>query len=133
MIRRKLSALALALSIAVLTACGGNAAVTSKVEPGSYMRLADTSFTSIEECEERKQQAGEGVLFNCAQRLRLNDDGTFRIIVTDIAEAGTWVVENSTLILTRNVDGAITRIPINADGTLGDGWTVDPQARAGEG
>ena len=53
--------------------------------------------------------------------------------MTDIAEAGTWVVEGSTLLLTRNVDGAVTRIPINADGTLGVGWTIDPQARAGEG
>lgn len=114
----------------MLAACGDDAGTTTSndVEPGRYVRLADPSFDSIEECEAAKEQANDGRLFNCAQLLTLNDEGTYVSVLTDIAEPGTFVVEDSRLVLTSDPTGSTFEIPVNDDGTLGDGWMLDLEA-----
>lgn len=120
----------LVLSLALIAACGGNdSSETTEVEYGTYVRLADPSFDSIDDCEEQKAAAGDGILFNCAQFMTLRADGTFFRVLTDIAEAGTFVIDDATLVLTVDIDESTTEIPINDDGTLGDGWQLDPETR----
>jgi hypothetical protein len=105
---------------------------TSEIELGTYARVADPSFETIEECEEQKLQGGPGVLFNCKQILTLHEEKIFFRVLTDIAETGTFGIEDSVLVLTEDMTGSMSEIPINADGTLGDRWQLDPEARSEE-
>jgi hypothetical protein len=132
--RGSISTSCLTLALALITACGGNDSTGStQVELGTYVRLADPSFESIEACEEAKLAEGDGVLFNCSQILTLNEDGTFFRVLTDIAETGSYTTDDSSLVLTSDADESTSKIPINEDGTLGDGWQLDPEAPPGEG
>lgn len=119
----------LVLSLAFVSACGNDDSDGANgVEMGTYVRLADPSFESIEACEEEKEAAGSNILFNCAQFMTLREDGTFFRILTDIAESGTFTITSSMLVLTLDLDESTTEIPINGDGTLGDGWQLDREA-----
>ena len=120
------------LSLAVVAACGSDDSDTTQVAYGTYVRLADPSFESIEDCEAQKLEAGDGVLFNCSQRLTINEDGTFFRILTDIAETGSYTIEESSLVLTEDATGSTSEIPIDDDGALGDGWQLDPEADSEE-
>jgi hypothetical protein len=90
--------------------------------------LGVPSFESIEDCEAQKAEAGDGILFNCAQRLTLNEDGTFFRILTDIAESGSYTIDESSVVLTEDATGSTSEIPIDDDGTLGDRWELAPEA-----
>jgi hypothetical protein len=129
---RPIVAAVLVFSLAMISACGSDDSDTTEVEYGTYVRLADPSFESIEDCEAQKEQAGEGVLFNCSQRLTLNEDGTFFRILTDIAETGSYTIEESSLVLIEDGTGSTSEIPIDDDGTLGDGWQLVPEADSEE-
>lgn len=108
----------------MLAACTSDSETESgtDLELGRYVRLADPSFESIEECEAAKEEANDGRLFNCAQLLTLNEDGRYLSVMTDIAEPGKFIIEDSRLLLTSDPTGSTFEIPINDDGTLGDGW-----------
>lgn len=120
----------LTLSLTTLVACGDDDdsgdSGEAEVEFGTYSRLADDSFDSIEACETAQAEQADGALFNCAQILTLNEDGTYFSILTDIAEPGTWEIEDSTLVFTNELTESTTEVSVNDDGTLGDGWALDP-------
>lgn len=130
---RPITAIALALSFVLIAACGSDESSDEiQIQYGTYVRVADPSFESIEECEAQKEEEGDGILFNCAQRLRINDDGTFFRVLTDIAENGTYVIEDSSLVLTPDGLEATSEVPINDDGTLADRWQLDAGADSDE-
>jgi hypothetical protein len=130
--RRRIVTTVLVLSLAVIAACGSDDSGTTQIEYGAYVRLADPSFESIDDCEAQKAEAGDGILFNCAQRLTINEDGTFFRVLTDIAESGTYTIEESSIVLTEDATGTTSEIPIDDDGTLGDRWELDPEADSEE-
>ena len=120
----------LAVCLPMLAACTGTAEDENgpDLQLGRYVRLADPSFESIQECEAAKEEANDGRLFNCAQLLTLNEDGTYVSVMTDIAEPGQFSTVGSTLRLTSDPTGSTLEIPIEDDGTLGDGWILDTEA-----